>query len=421
MGSTIVIGILIAALCVVTAVSAVLVHRAHQERDAAKREVADAKTGFLSRVSYDIKTPMNVIIGTTALGMEELDNPEKMRDCLSRIHTASEFLMGLLSDLVDMSKIENGKFHLHPKSYAFSDFVSEIKAMAAPACERKGICFHIPEEEININMMVDSMRLRQIFENLLTNAVKFTPEGGDVTFRICNYATHNDIFSADYLVCDNGIGMSEEFQKLLFQPFTQETGNWAEKNNGAGLGLAITRNIVDLMGGNITIKSELGRGTEVKVHLDIEIASIQPEKENERLNKNEVRHILRGKRILLAEDHPLDTEITRRILENIGVEMICVENGKEALEIFEAKNPYYFDAILLDINMPELDGLETARAMRKISHSDAQVIPVIAMTANDAAEDVYRCKEAGMNVHLAKPVEPQKLYQILCEYVKAPM
>lgn len=421
MGSTIVIGILIAVLCVVTAVSAVLVHRAHQERDAAKREVADAKTGFLSRVSYDIKTPMNVIIGTTALGMEELDNPEKMRDCLSRIHTASEFLMGLLSDLVDMSKIENGKFHLHPKSYAFSDFVSEIKAMAAPACERKGICFHIPEEEININMMVDSMRLRQIFENLLTNAVKFTPEGGDVTFRICNYATHNDIFSADYLVCDNGIGMSEEFQKLLFQPFTQETGNWAEKNNGAGLGLAITRNIVDLMGGNITIKSELGRGTEVKVHLDIEIASIQPEKENERLNKNEVRHILRGKRILLAEDHPLDTEITRRILENIGVEMICVENGKEALEIFEAKNPYYFDAILLDINMPELDGLETARAMRKISHSDAQVIPVIAMTANDAAEDVYRCKEAGMNVHLAKPVEPQKLYQILCEYVKAPM
>ncbi|WP_324293103.1 ATP-binding response regulator [Lacrimispora defluvii] len=420
-GSIIIIGVLIGALCIVTATAAALVHQAHLERDAAKKEVADAKTEFLSRVSYDIKTPMNVIIGTTALGLEEIDNPEKMRDCLSRIHTASEFLMGLLSDLVDMSKIETGKFHLHSKSYAFSDFAAEIRPIIEPACEKKGIRFHMPEEEININMMVDAMRLQQIFQNLLTNAVKFTPKGGDVNFRICNYATHNDIFSADYLVSDNGIGMSEEFQKMLFQPFTQETGNWAEKKNGAGLGLAITRNIVDLMGGNIAIKSELGKGTEVKVHLDIEIAAIQPEKENELLNMEEIRAILGGKRVLLAEDHPLDTEITKRILENIGMELVCVENGKEALAVFEEHMPYYFDVILLDISMPVLDGLQTSRAMRKMTHSDEQVIPIIAMSANDSTEDVHSCKEAGMNVHVAKPVEPQKLYQILCEYIQTPM
>ncbi|MGN0484841.1 MAG: hybrid sensor histidine kinase/response regulator [Lachnospiraceae bacterium] len=405
-------------LCVVVVVALIFVHRANGERDTAKQELADAKTEFLSKVSYDIKTPMNVIVGTTALGMEETDDPEKMKECLGRIQSASEFLMELLNDLLDMSKIETGKFHLHPKPYAFSDFAEGIRLLMEPACRKKNIRFEMTEEEININMMVDPMRFQQIFFNLLTNAVKFTPEGGMVTFRICNYATHNDVFSADYVVKDNGIGMSQEFQKILFEPFTQETGHRAEKRNGAGLGLAITRNIVDLMKGSISIKSELGEGTEVKVHLDVEIASIQPEMESEQLGMQDIRQILREKRVLLAGDHPMDVEITRRILENVNMDVVCVESGKEAFEVFCREEEFYFDVLLMDICMPEMDTLLVAKQIRQTHRGDAQIIPMIALTVNDSVEDIHSCKEAGMDAHIAKPIEPQKLYQILCEHLQ---
>lgn len=266
-------------------------------------------------------------------------------------------------------------------------------------------------------MMVDPMRFQQIFFNLLANAVKFTPEGGIVTFRICNYATHNDVFSADYVVKDNGIGMSQEFQKILFEPFTQETGYRAEKRNGAGLGLAITRNIVDLMKGTISIKSELGEGTEVKVHLDVDIASIQPEKESEQLEMQDIRKMLRKKRVLLAENHPMDVEITRRILENVNMDVVCVESGKEALELFCEKEEFHFDVVLMDICIPEMDSLDAARQMRQTHRMDSRTIPMIAMTANNTVEDIHICKEAGMNAHIAKPIEPKRLYQVLCEHL----
>lgn len=405
-------------LCVVIVTAVICVGRANRERDIAKQGLAETKTEFLAKVSYDIKTPMNVIVGATALGMEEVDDPEKMKECLGRIQNASNFLMELINDLLDMSKIETGRFHLHPKPYAFSDFAEGVRLLMEPACQKKNIRFEMTEDEINLNMMVDPMRFQQIFFNLLTNAVKFTPEGGMVAFRICNYATHNDVFSADYIVKDNGIGMSQEFQKILFQPFTQETGYMAEKRNGAGLGLAITRNIVDLMDGTISVKSELGEGTEVKVHLDVEIASIQPEKENEQLGMQAIRQILRQKRVLLAEDHPMDVEITRRILENVNMDVVCVENGKEALERFREEEEFFFDIVLMDICMPEMDGLVAARQMRQTKRTDAQMIPMIAMTANDSVEDIHICKEAGMNGHIAKPVEPQKLYQVLCEHLQ---
>ena len=275
MEQTMLIAVLIAALVGLFLFDTVRLRRMQVQRDAAKEEVAEVKTEFLSRISHEIKTPMNVIVGATALGLEETEHPERMEECLNRIRGASEFLMGLLNDLVDMSKIENGKFHLHPKPYSFTEFLNEVENMMEPMCERKWIRFHMPHEDININMMVDPVRFFQIFFNLLSNAVKFTPEGGEVTFRICNYATHNNQFCADYVVSDNGMGMSEEFQQILFQPFTQESVNQGERGNGAGLGLAIVRSIVDLMGGTITVKSEPQKGTEIKVHLEIEIAELE--------------------------------------------------------------------------------------------------------------------------------------------------
>ena len=395
MEQTMLIAVLIAALVGLFLFDTVRLRRMQVQRDAAKEEVAEVKTEFLSRISHEIKTPMNVIVGATALGLEETEHPERMEECLNRIRGASEFLMGLLNDLV-----EN---------------------MMEPMCERKWIRFHMPHEEININMMVDPVRFFQIFFNLLSNAVKFTPEGGEVTFRICNYATHNNQFCADYVVSDNGMGMSEEFQQILFQPFTQESVNQGERGNGAGLGLAIVRSIVDLMGGTITVKSEPQKGTEIKVHLEIEIAEIQPEIEVAHRSAEEIQNILRGKRVLLVEDHPLDVEISRRILEHVAVNVISAQDGKAALEQFKAEEPYHFDAILMDIQMPNMNGFVAARAIRKVAKPDAQIIPIIALSADDTLEDVRKCKEAGMNAHIAKPVEPQKLYQILCEYLLAPI
>lgn len=419
--NVIVLIIFVVILCVMAVVSASKIRRAERERNEALQKVADAKTEFLSQISNDIKTPMNVIVGMTALGMEETDNPEKMAECLAKIDTASHFLMGLINDLVDVSKIEMGKFYLHTSSYAFGDFLEAMRVMMEAACAEKKIYFEMPDGNININLLVDPMRFNQLFFNLLNNAVKFTPEGGTVSFRVCNYATHNNQFSADYIVKDTGIGMSEEFQKLLFEPFSQEKSSEAQKRHGVGLGLTIVQNIVDQMGGTIAIKSDKGEGTEVKVHLDIELAQIQPQKLGNRVGVDETREILRGKRILLVEDQPLNVEISKRILERQGMIVACAENGNTALNLYEGNEAHYFDAILMDLKMPEMDGLEAARRIRRAGHRDAQIIPIIAMSASNEQEDIYACKEAGMNAHIAKPVEPQNLYQILCEYLQNPI
>lgn len=415
------VGVLCAAIGVMGVVCTVLVRRANRERDAAVREVADAKTKFLARVSNDIKTPMNAIIGSTALGLEEADNPERVRGHLQEIDTASRFLMTLLNDLVDASKIELGRLRLHPKPYAFNEFLESMRTITEAACKEKGVHFEMPGEDININVMVDPMRFSQLFVNLLSNAVKFTPTGGTVTFRVCNYAIHNNFFSADYIVEDTGVGMSEEFQKALFEPFTQSVSARAEERHGAGLGLVIVHNITELMGGTIEITSKPENGTTVKVHLEVELAMIQPEKKTDHLKEVQVREILDGKRVLLVEDHPLNVEVTKNILERQNMKVVCAENGAVAVRIFEEREAEYFDAILMDIFMPAMDGLEAARALRKTKKADARVIPIIAMSAGDSYEDVAACKEAGMDAHLAKPVEPQQLYQVLCEYLQAPV
>ena len=386
----------------ILAVSIVLIRKAERERDEALQHVADARTDFLSRISNDIKTPMNVIMGMTAVGLEESDHPEKMVECLGKIDTASRFLMGLLNDLVDVSMIE--------------------RDMTEPECAKKGITFHMSGGENSLNVMVDPIRLEQLFFNLLGNAVKFTPEGGEISFRVCNYAVHSGTFSADYVVADTGIGMSREFQELLFEPFTRERRDEAERRHGSGLGLAITQNIVQQLGGSIAVTSAIGEGTKVKVHLDLPLVDIQPQKEVARGGgSRQAFAALGGKRVLLAEDHPLNVEITRKLLERRGVEVVCAEDGRQALELFMEREEHYFDAVLMDIVMPKMDGFEAARQIRRVPHKDAQMIPIIAMSAKDAREDMDACKEAGMNDYLAKPVEPQRLYQVLAEYLENPM
>lgn len=398
----------------------VYVHRAEVEKQRMIQATTAEKTEFLAQVSNDIKMPMNVIVGMTALGMEEIEHPEKIQECLEKIHLASDFLLETLGELVDVSKIETGCFKLHPRAFALSEFQERVRERMVKLCREKKITFRMEMGELNLNLMVDPMRFEQLFSSLLGNAVKYTQESGEIVFRICNYATHNNVFSADYMVEDNGIGMSKEFQKLLFEPFTQEIRNVAEQQNGSGLGLAIARNIVDLMGGTIEVKSELNQGTKVKVHLDIELAYIQPENENQ-IELERQRQILAGKRILMVEDHPMNIEVSRKLLQSQGVKIVCAGNGREALELFSKAGAHAFDLILMDIWMPLVNGCVAARSIRKVKQADAQTIPIIAMSANDTQEAVNACKEAGMNAHIAKPVEPKKLYQILCEYLENPV
>lgn len=395
----------------------VFLFRAEKEKQKILQDAVDTRTEFLAQVSNDIKTPMNVIVGMTALGMEEIENPDKVQGCLEKIHMASDFLMETLGALVDVSKIETGCFELHPKSYALLDFQRKVREKMEVVCREKELQFEMQPENLNLNLMVDPMRFEQLFFNLLNNAVKFTPSGGKVFFEICNYATHNNLFSADYVVEDNGIGMGQEFQKLLFEPFTQEIRNVAEQQAGSGLGLAVTRNIVNLMNGTITVESELDRGTKIRVHLDIELADIQPEKEYEEMESGRFRQILEGKHVLMVEDHPMNAEVSFHILNRQGMQVTCAKNGREALELFSNTNAYTFDLILMDISMPVMNGCVAARSIRKVKHADALTIPIIAMSANDAPEDVNAYKEAGMNDSIAKPVEPKKLYRLLCEYL----
>ncbi len=408
-------------LGVVIITAAILVRRAEKEKQAALRQVSEAKTEFLSRISNDIKTPMNVIVGMTALGMEDTDNPEKMAECLGKIDTAGKFLMGLLNDLVDVSKIEMGSFRLHPKPCAFDDIIRSIRDMMEPACAKKGITLYMTEGEIGINIMADPMRFEQMLFNLLSNAVKFTARGGEVSFSICNYATHNDMFCADYVIRDNGIGMSSEFQELLFEPFTHEWRDAAEKKHGSGLGLAIVRNIVDLMEGTIEVKSQVGEGTQIKIHLDVPLAEIQPEQSKDHIASRAPEKILSGKRVLLAEDQPMNVDISRDILERKGMLVVSAENGHTAFETFRNSPLNHFDVILMDLQMPQMNGFEAARRIRREKRPDAQIIPIIAMSANDSHEDISACREAGMNGHVAKPVEPQRLYEVICDHLMNPI
>ena len=259
------------------------------------------------------------------------------------------------------------------------------------------------------------MRVNQIFFNVLSNAVKFTPEGGTIIYREEKVTIEGNKLRGIYSITDTGIGMSEEFQKRLFEPFVQEDNKMTSSIEGTGLGLSITKSLLELMGGSISIESEEGKGTRVVIELSGELASGREEKTEGKDGGQACTDILEGKRVLLVEDHPLNTEIAKRLLGKKGLLVTSVENGKMALERFAASEPFFFDVILMDVRMPVMDGIAAAKKIRELNRPDAEVIPIIAMTANAYTEDVQKTKDAGMDIHLAKPIEPEKLYQTLTD------
>lgn len=384
----------------------------------ASERAGKAKMDFMSRMSHDMRTPMNVIMGLTAATVDEADDPKSVRENMANIRAASDFMLGLINDILDMGKIEKDAVVLNYGPYSYREFALEMRTMFQGQCDAKNITLYAKEADTNPVVMADKIRLKQIFFNIVSNSIKYTQPGGSIevgAYHVKKNEADNTI-SAEYRITDTGIGMSEEFQKHLFEPFVQEDNSFSSQLQGSGLGLSITKRLVEQMGGSIYVKSEKGKGTTIGVTLTFELAR-QQESRSQIKAKKDVYDILHGKSILLVEDHPLNAQIARRLLEKQQMHVISAENGRAALELFQSSPVGSFNAVLMDIRMPEMSGLEAAKAIRTLNRADAKKIPIIAMSANAYTEDVQQSIEAGMNDHLAKPVNSEILYETLSRYL----
>ena len=393
---------------------------AEQARKEAEQANA-AKQEFLSSMSHDIRTPMNAIIGMTSLALDNTDDPKRVRDYLGKIALSSKHLLGLINDVLDISKIESGKMTLNVEPVSLREAMDSIVNIMQPQVTAKNQQFKVAAREIlSENVCCDGVRLNQVLINLLGNAVKFTPEKGAVQLTVYQEALPEDAsrVRTHFLVSDTGIGMSKEYQKVIFESFSREDNTRVRKTEGSGLGMAITKCIVDAMGGTISVRSEQGRGSEFHVVLDLEKAAAPAASEAadgaaERVNDV----VLKGRRILLAEDNELNWEVARELLSILELELDWAENGEICVEKFRNSPAGHYDAIIMDVRMPVMDGYEATAAIRRLEREDAD-IPIIAMTADAFSEDIQRCLERGMNDHLAKPIDIQAVTFKLKKYLK---
>ena len=382
----------------------------------AAQAASEAKTDFLSRMSHDMRTPLNGIIGMTYIAGEE-QNPPRTEACLRKIDASSKFLLGLINDILDMAKAESRKIELHPEPYPPEEFYRYLEAVIEPLCTEKGLRFLVDAEPPEgLVPVVDKLRVNQILFNLLSNAVKYTPEGGTVRFgaRFAPAGTDGRM-QVRFEVSDTGIGMSEAFQHVLFEPFAQENRVDASEARGSGLGLAIAKKMVDLMGGSIAVKSEIGAGTTFLLDLEMDSVPADSLERPSASAESDVFAVLAGRHVLLCEDHPLNQEIAQTLLEKAGMRVEIAENGQLGLERFTRSPAGFYDLILMDIRMPVMDGCEASRRIRALDRPDAETVPIVAMTADAFLDDMQKCFDAGMNAHIAKPVDPEKLYETLAE------
>lgn len=384
-----------------------------QRKNMALEKATNARQDFLSRMSHDMRTPMNAIILYSQFGEESTQLQESV-EYHNKIHSAGKYLLQLINDSLDLNKIQKGKYELQLEAYCWKEFVKEIENIILPKAKEKGIDFVVKVDcKEPQALLFDRIRLKQIFVNLINNAIKFTPSGGQVVLEISRRAKSDNRELVHFEVRDNGIGMSEKFQQeKLFKAFEQEHVQNDEQRTG--LGLSIVKQLVDAMGGSISCDSTVGKGTSFVVELIGETASLQ---ETVRPPVQSMEQVLRGKRILLFEDHPMNKEIAIRLLQKMNIEVESAENGVIGLQMYDESKKNYYDAILMDIRMPEMDGLEAARRIRALPRDDARRIPIIALSANAFEEDMEASRQAGMNEHLAKPIEPDEIYRVLYELI----
>ena len=371
-----------------------------------------AKTDFLSNMSHDIRTPMNAIIGITSLIRHDAGNKAKVIEYADKIDISSQHLLGIINDVLDMSKIEAGKTVFKYSDFSILDLVQELDTIFHTQIYEKQQTLTIIKENIQHEWVNgDQVHLMQIFSNLLSNAVKYTQEGGEIQFFVEECETKSSVYAKyRFLVSDNGMGMSADFKDTIFDAFTRAESSLTNKIQGTGLGMAITKNLVEAMGGTIDVESELGQGSCFEVLMDLKIAedrtvALAAQEETDEQDGN----ILQGMKFLCAEDNELNAEILTELLKIEGAECTICENGEEILKAFEQSAPGDYDMILMDVQMPVMNGYEATKAIRKSSHEQAKTIPIIAMTANAFSDDIHHSLTVGMNAHISKPVEMKVL------------
>ena len=414
-------------------------NRIHRERDAeresynrqlrealqAAQAASNSKTMFLSNMSHDIRTPMNAILGFTTLLAKYADNPEQVREYTGKIASSGRHLLSLINDILDISKIESGKVVLSISEFALHDMIASIDAIIRPAAKEKKQNFDISITGIRHEHLTgDETRINQVLINLLSNAVKYTQEGGNIWLRMIG--SKQDASRYQHIrieVEDNGYGMTPKYLETIFDAFTRAENSTTNKVQGTGLGMAITKNIVELMGGTIEVTSRVDEGTLFVVELDLHIAETEPASQDTANDSDFTggadaeADSIEGLHFLVAEDNEINSEILAELLRMEGATCEIMEDGKLALERFGAEPPGSFDAILMDVQMPVMNGYEASRAIRALEREDAAQIPIIAMTANAFTEDVKDALDAGMDAHIAKPIDMGLLKQTIAKYV----
>ena len=410
-----ILGIGLAALFIIDLVVLIFLNKKLTETAKAADSANRAKTTFLSNMSHEIRTPMNAIIGFNNIILNDPSISPKTREYLTKSDASAEHLLQLINDILDMSRIESGRMVIKNEEFSFGDLIEYINSTFTTHCHNneQEYSYHI-DDQMDDFYIGDAMKLRQVLINILGNAVKFTEKGGKVTLGVSKKAEYEDKVEVEFTISDTGIGISKEFLPHIFDSFAQENSGATNKHGSSGLGLAITKNIVEMMGGSIHVESEKGVGS--TFYVVVLLGKSDRKESKEEVNK--VHIDFTGKNILVAEDMEINAEIMQIILEEKGVKVDLAENGKIAVEKFANSKPGFYSAILMDVNMPEMDGYEATQAIRSLNRKDAKEIPIIALSANAFEEDIQRSLQAGLDAHLTKPVEVDVLFDTLQRLMK---
>ena len=379
----------------------------------------DAKSQFLANMSHDIRTPMNAILGMTEMANYNIDDKEKVQECLKKINDSSVMLLHLINNVLDMSEIESHELKLKEMKFGLKEVVSELYNVLEQNAMSKGLTLEMHSIEIQDNRLVgDVVRLRQVFMNLLSNSIKFTPAGGSVSLVVKQIDSSEQTDGlATFLigVKDNGIGMKKEFvDTMIFKPFERDETQYVNKTEGNGIGMSITKNILDVMDADFQIDSVLGKGTTFTIKIKFKI---DRETEKEEHREDDRIPNLKGKKILIVEDNEINMEIILAILERTQAEIINAWNAEDAIEIYEKSEAGWFDLILMDIQLPGMNGYDATKKIRSLDKKDAAEIPIFAMTANAFSQDVEQSLHSGMNEHISKPIDIEELYQKIQKYL----
>ena len=388
----------------------------------AAERASQAKTDFLSNMSHDIRTPMNAIVGLTTLMENELDQPERLAEHLHKLESSGQLLLGIINDILDMSRIESGKTTLNVEPMHLPQQLDQLSTMIRAQTNEKAQTFTVSTHLRHENLLADPTRLNQVLMNILSNAVKYTPRSGHIRFEVEELPRNEHYAKYQFTVQDDGIGMSEAYQKTLFDPFTREERSGTNKVQGTGLGMAITKSIVDLMGGSISVESATGKGTRFEVVLEFPIDAEADHAQQVQALPEEAEETspLCGMKFLCAEDNAINAEILEMLLEANGASCTICSNGQEIVDAFANVKPGEYDMILMDVQMPVMDGLEATRRIRNGENPLGRIIPILAMTANAFLEDMQKSKEAGMDAHLSKPVDIAALEQTVKRFRVTP-